>query len=72
MTIESDLMDDLANRDEAYFDVARPSEHRFDAKLLKQPIAAMPSRPPIVLAGESSVKEAMQAMQQPASGLRRS
>lgn len=64
MTIESDLTDDLAIRDEAYFDVARKAEHRFDAKLLKQPLAAMPSRPPIVLAADASVKEAMQAMQQ--------
>lgn len=50
--------------DEAYFDAPIASRRRsFDASLLKEPLTVVPSRPPLVLGADASVKDAMQAMQ---------
>jgi CBS domain-containing protein len=63
MRIESDTTDDLAREDEAYFDLGRDPKRSFDARLLEEPLTALPTRPPLVMAESASVKDAMQAMQ---------
>jgi CBS domain-containing protein len=48
--------------DETYFE--RPKERSgFDAKLIQQPLEALPVRPPIVFGPSATVTEAMRAMQ---------
>ena len=59
---EFGLADEL-NQDEAYFDSAGPPRRTFDASLLKEPLTLVPTRPPLTLGAERSVKEGMQAMQ---------
>lgn len=58
-----DLADDLV-QDDAYFDAAAPPRKSFDARLLKEPLTVVPTRPPLVFEAGQSVKVAMQAMQQ--------
>ena len=58
-----DLDEDLV-QDEAYFDATTPPRRSFDAGLLKEPLTVVPTRPPLVLGADASVKSAMQAMQQ--------
>ncbi|MFK7895842.1 MAG: cyclic nucleotide-binding/CBS domain-containing protein [Myxococcota bacterium] len=51
-------------QDDAYFDdVSRSSQRTFDVSLLGEPLTLLPSRPPLTLAPDDSVKDAMQAMQ---------
>ena len=51
--------------DEAYFDEEGPRRRRtFDAKLLQEPLTLLPSRPPLAMASDESVKSAMQVMRQ--------
>ena len=54
-----DFDDDL---DEAYFDERR-APRVFDASLLRHPLSVLPARKPILLSPESSVTDAMRAMQ---------
>jgi len=61
MSIDLELHEELS-QDEAYFDDGPSSGRSFDAKLLKEPLTLLPSRPPLAMAGDDSVKEAMQAM----------
>ena len=61
MPTEIDSTDDLV-RDEAYFDEAPTRTRSFDARLLKEPLTLLPSRPPITFAATQSVKEAMHSM----------
>lgn len=63
MSTENEISDDLAGRDEAYFDVGKDSKRTFDARLLEEPLTSLPTRPPLVMAETGSVKDAMQAMQ---------
>ena len=49
-------------RDEAYFDEGRGRGRSFDARLLNEPLTLLPSRPPLALGEEGTVKEAMHAM----------
>lgn len=58
---EIDLGEDL-NPDEAYFDEASDRRRPFDASLLREPLTLLPSRPPLTLAADATVKDAMQAM----------
>ena len=58
-----DLDEDLV-QDEAYFDATALPRRSFDAGLLKEPLTVVPTRPPLVLGADASVKTAMQAMQQ--------
>ncbi len=58
MAVDPD--DDLV--DETYFE--RPKQRSgFDAKLIQQPLEALPVRPPIVFGPGATVTEAMRAMQ---------
>lgn len=59
MTTDLDSPDD---RDEAYFDEGPARKRGFDARLLEDPLTLLPSRPPLAMSGDESVKEAMQAM----------
>ncbi len=61
MSIDLELHEELS-QDEAYFDDGPSSARSFDAKLLEEPLTLLPSRPPLTMAGDDSVKEAMQAM----------
>lgn len=63
MGTETDLSNDLRQGDEGYFDQGHKSLRTFDASLLGESLASMPSRPPLVFAGTGSVQDAMQAMQ---------
>jgi CBS domain-containing protein len=58
-----ELAEDLV-QDEAYYDAPSGARRRFDASLLKEPLTVVPSRPPLVLGADASVKDAMQAMRQ--------
>lgn len=61
---ELDLSDPLL-RDDAYMDEAPARAGRaFDAGLLKAPLTLVPTRPPLALAPDRSVKDGMQAMRQ--------
>ncbi len=61
--VEGDLDDSLIH-DEAYFDGAGPTRRSFGAELLKEPLSVVPTRPPIAVKADTSVKASMQAMQQ--------
>ena len=61
--VEGDLDDSLIH-DEAYFDGSRRKQRSFGAELLKEPLSVVPTRPPIAVRAETSVKASMQAMQQ--------
>ena len=62
MTSESDPTE-THHADEAYFDDTTPRRRRtFDAELLQEQLTLLPSRPPLSMAGEDSVKSAMQVM----------
>ena len=59
--------DDLA--DEAYFD--RPKRRQplgFDAELIRAPLSALPVRDPVVLSAQTTVTEAVRAMQREHKG----
>lgn len=60
---ELDLADPLA-RDDAYLDGPVRSKRSFDAGLLKAPLTLVPTRPPLALGPDRSVKDGMQAMRQ--------
>jgi CBS domain-containing protein len=54
--------DDLS--DEAYFDLPKPGRRPgFDAELIRAPVTALPVRDALVLSAQSTVTEAMRAMQ---------
>ena len=57
----TDVIDDL-ERDEAYFDDTNRSRRSFDSRLLEEPLTLLPSRPPLALHEDATVKDAMQAM----------
>ena len=61
MAIDLELHEEL-NSDEAYFDDGPSKTRSFDAKLLEEPLTLLPSRPPLVMARDASVKDAMHAM----------
>jgi len=63
MTIETESLDEMVAPDEAYFDDRSDRKRSFDARLLQEPLTLLPSRPPLVFAESSTVKDAMQAMQ---------
>ncbi len=63
MTIETEMLDDLVEGDEAYFDHASDGKRGFDARLLQEPLTLLPNRPPLVFDESACVKDAMQAMQ---------
>jgi CBS domain-containing protein len=50
--------------DEAYFDTATPAQPVLDGAFWKEPLTAIPTRPLLVCDGDTSVRAAMQAMQQ--------
>lgn len=58
---ELDSIDEL-ERDEAYFDDSSKGRRGFDSRLLQEPLTLLPSRPPLALSEEATVKDAMQAM----------
>lgn len=63
MSMDTESLDDLVGRDEAYFDDKSEARRRsFDARLLQEPLTLLPSRPPLVFNESASVKDAMQAM----------
>jgi CBS domain-containing protein len=53
---------DELEHDESYFDPP-PRRDRFDAGLLREPLRALPVRPPLVLRASDSVTDAMRLMQ---------
>ncbi len=57
----NDTIDDL-DHDEAYFDDASVRRRGFDSGLLEEPLTLLPTRPPLAMSEEASVKDAMQAM----------
>jgi len=62
MTPDSDLPDALQT-DDAYFDEgAARRERSFDAQLLAEPLTLIPSRAPLAMSQDASVKQAMQVM----------
>ena len=61
MTIDLDLHDELP-KDEAYFDEGPSRGRTFDARLLEEPLTLLPSRPPLAMGRDDSVKDAMHAM----------
>jgi len=61
---ERDLEPIDDGEDQAYYDAGQPARRTFDARLLKEPLTIVPTRPPIVLAEDHSVQAAMQVMQQ--------
>lgn len=64
--VDGDRVDDLVDglvEDEAYYDGSGPSRRSFGAELLKEPLHVVPTRPPIAVHAETSVKDSMQAMQ---------
>jgi len=61
MTIDLDLNDELP-KDEAYFDEGPSRVRSFDARLLEEPLTLLPSRPPLAMGRDDSVKDAMHAM----------
>lgn len=64
MTVDLDFVDDVADRDEAYFDDTSRRKRSFDARLLQEPLTLLPNRrPPLVFDADAAVKDAMQAMQ---------
>jgi len=63
MTIDPEILDDLVERDEAYFDDVSEGKRIFDARLLQEPLTLLPSRVPLVFGESACVKDAMQAMQ---------
>jgi CBS domain-containing protein len=58
---ELDSVDEL-ERDEAYFDDSSTRRRSFDSRLLQEPLTLLPSRPPLALSEDATVKDAMQAM----------
>jgi CBS domain-containing protein len=50
--------------DEAYFDAVSPAQPGLDGALWKEPLTAIPTRPLLVCDADTSVRAAMQAMQQ--------
>ena len=62
MTIETEMLDDLSARDEAYFDTRSDGKRSFDTRLLQEPLTLLPSRPPLCFDQSATVKDAMQAM----------
>ena len=63
MAIDTEMLDGLVERDEAYFDDASDVNRGFDARLLQEPLTLLPNRPPLVFDESACVKDAMQAMQ---------
>ena len=61
MVTERDAVEEL-ERDEAYFDDTTKRRRSFDARLLQEPLTLLPSRPPLALGEDATVKDAMQAM----------
>lgn len=61
MSIDLELHEDLP-QDDAYFDDGPSSKRSFDAKLLGEPLTLLPSRSPLTMGRNDSVKDAMQAM----------
>lgn len=61
MSIDLELNEDLP-KDEAYFDDGPSRARSFDARLLEEPLTLLPSRPPLAMGRDDSVKEAMHAM----------
>jgi len=53
---------DELERDEAYFDDSSASRRSFDSRLLQEPLTLLPSRPPLAMSEDESVKDAMQGM----------
>jgi len=53
---------DELERDEAYFDDSSIRRRSFDSHLLEEPLTLLPSRPPLALSEDATVKDAMQAM----------
>jgi CBS domain-containing protein len=53
---------DASEHDESYFDPP-PRHARFDAELLREPLRALPTRPPLVLRASDSVTDAVRLMQ---------
>ena len=60
-SIDLELHEELP-QDDAYFDEGPSRERSFDAKLLEEPLTLLPSRPPLTMAREETVKSAMHAM----------
>jgi CBS domain-containing protein len=59
----SEIMDELESySDEAYFDSGK-KRRVFDSELLRQPTGILPARKPILFSPESSVTDAVRAMQ---------
>ena len=57
-------IDDVDDRgDERYFDRPRDRREGFSVALLREPLTALPVRPAIILSPESTVTDAMRAMQ---------
>lgn len=50
--------------DEAYFDAGTPAQPALDGAFWKEPLTAIPTRPLLVCDADTSVRAAMQAMQQ--------
>lgn len=63
MSIDTEILDEPLSRDDAYFDDGSDTRRSFDARLLQEPLTLLPSRTPLVFAPDSTVKDAMQAMQ---------
>jgi CBS domain-containing protein len=57
----ADPPDDLV--DEIYFERPKQARDDFDARLIRQPLEALPVRPPIVFGPGATVTDAMRAMQ---------
>lgn len=60
-SIEPDMIDDFP-RDEEYFEKGSPRRRGFDVRLLEEPLTLLPSRPPLTMGQDATVKDAMQAM----------
>lgn len=57
-----DLDSGALEQDEAYFDESATRRRTFDSRLLSEPLTLLPSRPPLTLGSEATVKDAMQEM----------
>ncbi|MCR9093548.1 MAG: CBS domain-containing protein [bacterium] len=61
MSIDLETNEELP-QDEAYFDDGPSRVRSFDARLLEEPLTLLPSRPPLAMGRDDSVKSAMHAM----------
>lgn len=58
----TDDLDETPTPEDAYFDEGSGRQRSFDARLLEEPLTLLPSRPPLAMGQNETVKDAMQAM----------